>query len=338
MNEQAFLSALHENPCDEVTWLALADWLEEHGQADRAELLRISRRLRGQPVSRRTRERRSLEARLVRLILGGTRPVVPEVVNGVGMRFALVPPGRFRMGSPRTEPLREHDEEAHEVEISRPFYLGVFPVTQSQYERVIGENPSLIVAGQDLAELEGVTSTADFPVENVDHDEAVAFCGRLAALPAERDAGRTYRLPTEAEWEYACRAGVSSFTFFGDSLPSTLANFDGDLPYNRAAKGPNLERTCPVGAYPPNAWGLYDLHGQVWEWCSDWYDSGYDLSRAARQDPQGPMEGEYRVVRGGCWMVSGDYCRSASRAYAVPEERDEISGFRVVLIPGGGGR
>src|SRR4051812_46649390 len=126
MNEQTFLSALHELPNDEVTWLALADWLDEHGQADRAELIRIVRQLRTVHFTRRTKKRATLEQRVVALTQGGTRPAVPEVVNGLGMRMALIPPGTFRMGSPRDEEMRDSSERAHVVTLTKPFYLGVF--------------------------------------------------------------------------------------------------------------------------------------------------------------------------------------------------------------------
>jgi uncharacterized protein (TIGR02996 family) len=334
VNEETFLSALHEAPNDEVTWLALADWLEEDGQSQRAELVRLVRQLHALPAVqvRRTNRRKTLEARIVELILAGVRPVVPEVVNSIGMRFALIGPGRFRMGAPKSERLRERDEDPHPVEITRPYYLGVAPVTQGQYEKVMGVNPSLLRAGGEREELVKGMDTSAFPVEGVSWDDAVEFCRRLSRLRDERRAGHTYRLPSEAEWEYACRAGTTAATFFGDSLDPALANIAGNYsPSIGIEPAPSLDRTCAVGTYSPNAWGVYDMHGQVWEWCQDWYDE-YDLSAAAMKDPQGPPEGTRRACRGGAWMVSGDYSRSASRAWAPPEEVDSISGFRVVLV------
>jgi uncharacterized protein (TIGR02996 family) len=140
--EAAFLAALHAEPNDEATWLALADWLEEDGQADRAELVRLVRRLRALPVMRRTKGRAALEDRVAELLNAGVQPVVPEVVNSIGMRLALIPPGRFLMGSPPDEAGRREDERQHEVEITKAFYLGVYPVTQGQWRAVMGYNPS----------------------------------------------------------------------------------------------------------------------------------------------------------------------------------------------------
>src|SRR5262249_34125546 len=204
MNEETFLSALHENPNDEVTWLALADWLEEDGQTQRAELVRLVRQLHALPAVQvwRTKKRATLEARVVELILSGVRPVVPEVVNSLGMRFALIGPGRFRMGAPKGERLRESDEDPHAVEITRPYYLGVFPVTQTQYEKVMGVNPSQLRAGGEREDVVNGMNTSDFPVEGVSWDDAAEFCRRLARLHQERKAGHAYRLASEAEWEY----------------------------------------------------------------------------------------------------------------------------------------
>jgi uncharacterized protein (TIGR02996 family) len=148
--EAAFLQALHADATDEATWLALADWLDEDGQGERAELVRLVRRLRTLPVMKRTKERARLEDRVAELLNAGVGPVVPEVVNSIGMRLALIPPGRFRMGSPAGEKERSKDEgPLHEVEITRAFYLGVFPVTQGQWQRVMGDNPSYFCATRD---------------------------------------------------------------------------------------------------------------------------------------------------------------------------------------------
>src|SRR5262245_24683336 len=177
MNEGAFLCALRESPNDEVTWLALADWLEEDGQGQRAELVRLVRSLRAVPVMRRTKDRVALEERVAALLVAGVRPVALEVVNCIGMRLALVPPGVFRMGSPATENSRSNDEASHEVQITRPFYLGVFPVTQGQYQAVTGNNPSAFREHgiHDVAGLE----TRQLPVESVSWLDAVDFCARL---------------------------------------------------------------------------------------------------------------------------------------------------------------
>jgi uncharacterized protein (TIGR02996 family) len=334
--ETAFLAALHAEPNDEPTWLALADWLDEDGQADRAELVRLVRRLRTLPVMEVTPERAEMEDRVAHLLNAGVRPVVPEVVNSIGMRRALIPPGRFRMGSPSGEKERGSEEAAHEVGITRPFYLGVFPVTQGQWLGVMGNNPSRFCAtGEGKEAVEGM-DTSDFPVEQVSWEDAQAFLAKLTALPEEKEKGWHYRLPSEAEWEYACRGGASSSTpfCFGRSLSSAQANFNGEYPYGGAEKGPNLGRTCPVGSYPPNAWGLFDLPGNVWEWCQDWFDEDY-YGKSPAQDPLGPSDGSDRVFRGGGWGGFGRHCRAAGRGRRSPSFRVSVLGFRLAAVPRG---
>jgi uncharacterized protein (TIGR02996 family) len=332
--EAAFLATLHAEPNDEATWLALADWLDEDGQADRAELVRLVRRLRTLPVMEVTPERAALEDRVADLLNAGVRPVVVEVVNSVGMRLALIPPGRFRMGSPPEEEDREDNEGAHEVGITRPFYLGVFPVTQGQWLGVRGDNPSYFCAtGGGREEVKGL-DTGDFPVEQVSWEEAQAFLAKLTALHEQKEKGWEYRLPSEAEWEYACRGGTSSSTpfCFGKSLASAQANFRGAYPYGGAEEGPSLRRTCPAGSYRPNAWGLFDLHGNVWEWCKDWYAEDY-YGKSPAQDPLGPSNGSRRVFRGGGWSHGGGNCRAAYRRGGTPSLRYVALGFRVAAVP-----
>src|SRR5262249_479434 len=149
--------------------------------------------------------------------------------------------------------------------------------------------------------------TTDFPVESVSWHGAMQFCQKLSERAEERRAGRVYQLPTEAEWEYACRGGARSLFFVGDFISSTQANFDGGFPYKDGARGPYLGRTTKVGSYQPNAYGLFDMHGNVCEWCADWYDEGY-YKRSPRQNPQGPESGTLRVMRGGTWCNYARYC------------------------------
>src|SRR3954453_6581479 len=209
MNEEAFLSALHESPNDDVTWLALADWLEENDQADRAELTRLVRQLRDVPFMRRTKKRLTMEQRITQLLTAGARPAVPTITSTIGLRLALIPPGRFRMGSPTGEDERGSEEVQHQVEITKPFYLGVVAVTQAQYERVMGFNAFHCSArGSGRASVARL-DTSDFPAEMVSWCDAVEFCKRLPKLD-----GRASRLPTEAEWEYACRAGTPTAFYF----------------------------------------------------------------------------------------------------------------------------
>jgi formylglycine-generating enzyme required for sulfatase activity len=247
-----------------------------------------------------------------------------EVNNDVGMRFVLIESGQFLMGSPEHEQGRYHDEgPAHRVSLERPYYLGTHPVTQEQYQRVMGNNPSRFrsVGGQD-ARL--------FPVEMVSWEDAAEFCRRLAELPDERARGHRYRLPTEAEWEHACRANCSGPFTGGNSLGSEDANFDGRHPYGSRLKGTLLRRPSVVGTYRANAFGLYDMHGNVWEWCHDWYGKEW-YRRSPETSPSGPKSGEARVLRGGSWQNHGKLCRSAARDSMTPGYRGPAVGFRVVL-------
>ena len=176
----------------------------------------------------------------------------------------------------------------------------------------------------------------DHPVEKVSWNDAAEFCKSLSALPAEEEAGRSYRLPTEAEWEFACRAGTTTPFHFGKmasaSASSKDANFDGNHPYGGAAKGPYLKRTSKVGSYEPNSWGLYDMHGNVREWCADWFAEDYFRKRE-NNDPQGPPTGDLRVLRGGSWGGKGKNCRTAYREGASPTNRNNSGfGFRVVCV------
>jgi formylglycine-generating enzyme required for sulfatase activity len=261
-----------------------------------------------------------------------------SITNSIGMELVLVKPGTFLMGSPSDEQDRLRDEEQHEVGITQPLYVGIQEVTQEQYERVMRKNPSCFSStGSDKDEVKGA-DTRQFPVENVSWDEAVEFCIRLSELPEEKAKEHSYRLPTEAEWEYCCRGGhcfkSPSPTFhFGNSLSSTQANFNGNYAYGGAAKKQSLHRPTKVGSYPPNSLGLYDLHGNVREWCADWYDSKYYF-RSPRQNPQGPEKGVYRVMRGGSWYITGRACRSAYRDTDLPGSRNGKNGFRVVLVIG----
>lgn len=243
-----------------------------------------------------------------------------EIAPGVKMAFVLVPPGKFRMGSPEGEADRSGDEVLHEVTITQPFYLAKYEVTQEQYEAVTGKNPSQFKGGE-------------LPVEQVSWEEADAFAKELSH---KRGLKHLYRLPTEAEWEYACRGGRPSSQPFGigdgQSLSSTQANFDGNLPYGGAKKGPYLEKTTPVGQYTANALGLHDMHGNVWEWCADWYGH-YPVRKVS--DPSGPSEGSVRVLRGGGWGYRARFCRAADRSRNTPVHRSFSLGFRLARVPSG---
>ncbi|MBY0227820.1 MAG: SUMF1/EgtB/PvdO family nonheme iron enzyme [Gemmataceae bacterium] len=242
---RSLLSCLAETPEDDLLWLAVADCLEEQGETPRAELVRSHRSLRGMEEGQK---REAVEERVRGLVNGGVVPCVPERVNSIGMRFVLIPPGSFWMGSPEDEADRSGDETRRRVTLTRPFWMGVFPVTQGQYEAVTGENPSWFSKkGGGKAKVKK-TDTSSFPTETVSWEDAVAFCEALTEMEG---LGHLYRLPTEAEWEYSCPGGLLSKPFhFGTELDRTQANCDGNYPYGTERKGPYLERTCAVGSYP----------------------------------------------------------------------------------------
>jgi len=206
------------------------------------------------------------------------------------------------MGPPDSEQGRNKFEgPQHEVTLSKPFYVGVTEVTQAQYQAIMGMNPS---------KFKGATN----PAEMVSWDDATEFCKKLSEKTRQ-----AVRLPTEAEWEYACRAGTATAFSFGDA-DSAL----GDYAWYGANSG---DKTQPVGQKKPNAWGLYDMHGSVWEWCADWHGN---YPKGAVTDPQGPASGMFRVLRGGCWRLLPKSCRSAYRYFSSPGGRFFIFGFRVV--------
>ncbi len=234
-----------------------------------------------------------------------------------------IPAGDFSAGSPADDAQAEDDERPrHRVRISRPFYLGAYEVTQAEYARVMGANPSWFSpTGPGRLQVLGL-DTNRHPVDMLSWDDAIEFCRRLSRLPDEQRAGRVYRLPTEAEWEYACRAGTATRFHTGDLLSPRQANV-GD-----AAPRRELGRTVAVGSYEPNALGLYDMHGNVWEWVADIYC--YDYYRdCPAVDPPGPSSGTGRVVRGGDWWFDVRNCRSANRDLTRASRRDLGNGFRV---------
>jgi len=250
-----------------------------------------------------------------------------DLGGGVKMEFVWIEPGSFMMGSPANEDSRGSDELQHRVTLSKGFWMGKYEVTQEQWEKVMGKNPSHFKKAGKKA-----------PVESVSWDDCQEFIRKLNAKGVGAGRSRSgvpavpagaFRLPTEAEWEYACRAGTTTAFHYGDSLDSSMANFDGDHPYGSGRKGEDRKTTVPVGSFKPNRWGLYDMHGNVWEWCRDWHG---DYPKGAVTDPAGPSSGSYRVLRGGSWGNYSRSCRSASRGRAHPSFRFSCFGFRVVLF------
>ncbi|MHC6203411.1 SUMF1/EgtB/PvdO family nonheme iron enzyme [Breznakiellaceae bacterium SP9] len=235
--------------------------------------------------------------------------------------------GTFTMGSPSSEPSRDSDEVQHSVTISKAFFMGKYEVTQREWVAVMGTNPSNF-KGDNL------------PVEQVSWFDVIDYCNKRSVkeglAPAYTRNGDTvtwnrnangYRLPTEAEWEYACRAGTTTPFSTGSNVTTSQANYDGNYPYNGNSKGTYREKTTPVGSFAPNSWGLYDMHGNVLEWCWDWYGA---YSSGSQTDPMGAASESGRVWRGGGWDDSAQNLRSAFRVYYSPTFRGYYLGFRVV--------
>jgi formylglycine-generating enzyme required for sulfatase activity/serine/threonine protein kinase len=232
---------------------------------------------------------------------------VETITNSIGMKLRLIPAGTFSMGD------GDADGPPHVVTITKPFYLGVCEVTNAEWKNVMRKVP-------------GRSKDDDLPVSSVSWDDAMKFCWMLTTLPEERDAGRVYRLPTEAEWEYACRAGTTTTFSFGDdeSLLEDYGWFRGNA----------ANESHPVGAKKPNPWGLHDMHGNVWEWCNDFFSRDAVASGPAT-DPQGPDDGSSRVRRGGGWKYTAATCKSSQRTGSGPSNRDDAIGFRVAMSPSG---
>lgn len=256
-----------------------------------------------------------------------------ELTNSIGMKLVLIPKGTFTMGSPQSEAGRDsfgrdQSETQHEVTISQDFYLGATEVTQGQYNKAMGVNPSIFQgekASWQLGKRGKPVDTSNYPVDFVEWDDAVEFCKKLSELPEEVAAGRQYRLPTEAEWEYSCRAGSKTAFCFGEDV-KLLGQYAWFTVDPEAYQNVVIERA--VARLKPNCWGLYDMHGSMAEWCSDWAGP---LSADPVTDPSGPPEGDDRVLRGGSHGHEAHDCRSAKRGMMPPWMRSSLIGFRVVL-------
>ena len=262
-----------------------------------------------------------------------TQAALPGVVtNSLGMKLAPIAAGEFQMGAEKTIRDAGADERpVHAVRLTRPFHIGVHEVTQEQFLKVMKSSPSFFANdGHGKGLVKGL-DTSVFPADQVRFIDAVEFCRKLSASAEEKKAGRFYRLPTEAEWEYACRGGSVTAFHFGDSLSAKQANFNGKYPY-RSRTGEFRARTARVGSFAANAYGLYDMHGNVWEWCLDWYHvDAYRKPRAT--DPLGPATGTSRVIRGGGWYSDARDCRSSFRYAEHPLGTYYVMGFRVVMTP-----
>jgi formylglycine-generating enzyme required for sulfatase activity len=241
-----------------------------------------------------------------------------------GIEFVFVPPGKFIMGSPPDEPERFGNEKQHEVTLTKGFYLGRYPVTNEEYGRYLAANPN---AEEPKFWGDIRFNRPRLPVVGVSWDDAAAFIRWLN----EQAGQELYGLPTEAQWEYACRAGTRTPFYTGRCLGTGRANYDGGYPIVGCPEGEYRERTTPVDEFPPNPWGLHDMHGNVWEWCTDWYGEYPD---GPVVDPTGPASGSYHVIRGGSWYSHAQNCRSALRSLYSPGSRSKLLGFRLACSAG----
>jgi formylglycine-generating enzyme required for sulfatase activity len=243
----------------------------------------------------------------------GSAPSLTENLNEqVGLDLILIPGGKFMMGDDKHH---QDEQPIHPVTIA-PFGMGKYPITQAQYQAVMGD-----VAGIGIG--------ADYPIEQINWHDALAFCTKLS-----QQTGQQYRLPSEAQWEYACRANTTTVFHFGATITPDLVNYNGEYPYNGAAPGENRGQATPVGTFPANGFGLYDMHGNVWEWCLDEYQPNYQtasIDGSAVADPRSIDLNAKRVMRGGSWDYVAKGCRSAVRCSLDATLRMPGCGFRVVL-------
>ncbi len=313
-------------------------------------------------------------------VIGSPRPTVPTrpsdpttntdveklvTSRSTGMTLGLIPAGTFMMGSSLKEKGNDKNENPqHSVQITRPFYMGVYEVTQGEFEKVMGTNPSYFSSTGEGSGQTGILNTRRFPVERVSWYDAIEFCNTLSeqdglsscykltdvqrvgshsieSAGVSVTGGNGYRLPTEAEWEYACRGTTTTPFNFGSELNGDDANVNGDFPYGTTTKGKFLARTTTVGLYKPNRFGLHDIHGNVYEWCFDIFDgNAYRIRNGTTKDPVvtstlaeslvGTAHKSLRVLRGGCWNASAQDARSACRGRFSPDVRHHNLGFRVV--------
>jgi len=245
-----------------------------------------------------------------------------DLGNGVGLDMVLILPGEFLMGSPENE-LERRDSEGPQHRVTVPmFFMGRYPVTQAQWRAISNPKGSKRKLNPNPSNFKGENR----PVEGVSWEDAVEFCDRLSRLT-----NRIYRLPSEAEWEYACRAGTTTPFHFGEIISTDVANYDGNYVYGRGSKGEYRQETTPVDSFGvANAFGLSDMHGNVWEWCEDSWHTDYKGAPSDGSAWVDQKKGDSRIRRGGSWLGLPRYCRSACRSCSSPDSRDDDVGFRVV--------
>ncbi|MEY2911457.1 MAG: hypothetical protein RLZZ184_766, partial [Cyanobacteriota bacterium] len=236
-----------------------------------------------------------------------------ELGNGVLLEMVQIPAGKFMMGSQENEQgIESNEKPQHQVTVTS-FWMAKYPLTQAQYQAIIGTSPSRFKGNNR-------------PVENVSWNDAIAFCEKLS-----QRTGKGYRLPSESEWEYACRAGTTTPFYFGETITPELVNYNGNHPYAAAPKGQYRGQTTDVGIFPPNAFGLYDMHGNVWEWClDDWHDNYINAPRNSTSWKS--KNSRWKLLRGGSWFYRASYSRSANRFKLSRENTYSHVGFRVVVV------
>ncbi|WP_345940593.1 SUMF1/EgtB/PvdO family nonheme iron enzyme [Nostoc sp. UIC 10630] len=243
--------------------------------------------------------------------------------DGVVLEIVPIRGGKFLMGSPENEPERYSDESPQHLVTIQPFFMGRYPVTQSQWAVVAGLKKINIELNPEPSYFKG----ANRPVEQVSWDDAIEFCARLS-----NKTGKTYRLPSEAEWEYACRAGTTTPFYFGETITTDLANYNGNYTYGAGSKGEYRQQTTDVGKFSPNPFALFDMHGNIWEWCQDNWHENYN--KAPADGSPWMSDNDNRLLRGGSWGTDPRNCRSAYRGCDARDARGSRVGFRVVLVRG----
>jgi uncharacterized protein (TIGR02996 family) len=307
----ALLAGIVAEPREETRWLVLADWLDENEHPRRGELLRLHRGLLATCCEPNAHpERSEWQRRIVELLGAGVMPCGPRytltLTGGMPLVSAFVPPAVFLMGGT----LYDHERPVHRRTLAAGFFLGLYPVTQLQWKAVMGTEPSRF-------------NGANRPVEQVSWDDCHEFC---AALTEILNGTGTVRLPTEAEWECACRAGTTTHYHFGDVPDLRLANYNGNNWLYGSSQEQAPRETADAGSFPPNPWGLYDMHGNVAEWCADRY-----LPYSVDEQPHTNKEptDNSRVARGGSWYYNPQLCRAAARGAYAATSRNSGIGFRV---------
>lgn len=324
----ALLAGIVAEPREEARWLVLADWLDEYDDPRRAEVLRLHRKLIATCCAPDAHpERAAWQARMVELLVAGVVPCVPRhtltLPGGVPLVGAFIPPGTFLMGGT----VEENEKPIHEVAVAGGLFMGIYPVTQAQWAAVTShgsggwlkrliEQPKRAATRANQCRFKGPLR----PMEGVSWDGAQEFCAKLSAMRL----GAAVSLPTEEEWEFACRAGTTTHYHFGDALNTNLANYNGNYSWNGSPSGAFPQATTDVGSFVPNAWGLHDLHGNVREWCAN-----PDNNSGKNAGVERGWTGDH-WVRGGSWYNNPINCRAACRGWSHHASHfDDTTGFRV---------